>query len=69
MYFIKVKGKAKIPDYVQVRDGQFTLIGYFRADRPEKGLEQCGFEKHLEEMKKLINDAPFGFMQAIPPLL
>ena len=34
MYIIKVKGKAKIPDYIQLRDEQFVLIAYFRADRP-----------------------------------
>lgn len=32
-YVLKVKGKAKIPDYIQVRDSSFTLIGYFRPGR------------------------------------
>jgi hypothetical protein len=34
-YALKVKGKAKIPDYVQVRDADFTLVGYFRPTRSE----------------------------------
>ncbi len=34
-YALKVKGKAKIPDYVQVRDSDFTLVGYFRPTRSE----------------------------------
>ena len=34
MYIIKVKGVAKIPDYVQLRDDEFTLLAYFRVDRP-----------------------------------
>ncbi|MCS7086332.1 MAG: fructose-6-phosphate aldolase [Bacteroidia bacterium] len=34
-YVLKVKGKAKIPDYVQVRDEDFTLVGYFRPSRSE----------------------------------
>src|SRR5690606_7825505 len=29
MYVIKVKGVAKIPDYVQLRDEAFTLLAYF----------------------------------------
>jgi hypothetical protein len=33
---MKVKGKAKIPDYIQLRDEQFTLIGYFRPGRNER---------------------------------
>ena len=31
VYIIKIKGKAKIPDYVQLRDDNFTLIAYFRT--------------------------------------
>ena len=40
MYIIKVKGVAKIPDYVQLRDDKFTLLAYFRVDRPEKSLDK-----------------------------
>src|SRR3546814_16750616 len=36
MYVIKVKGVAKIPDYVQLRDDAFTLLAYFRVDRTDK---------------------------------
>jgi hypothetical protein len=42
MYILKIKGKVKIPDYVQLRDDQFTLLAYFRADRPERALEKIG---------------------------
>lgn len=35
-YLLKVKGLAKIPDYVQVRDENFTLVCYIRPDRTEK---------------------------------
>ncbi len=35
-YLMRVKGKAKIPDYIQVRDEQLTLIGYIRPGRDEK---------------------------------
>ena len=33
---MKVKGKAKIPDYIQLRDENLTLIGYFRPNRKER---------------------------------
>jgi hypothetical protein len=62
MYIFKVKGKAKIPDYVQLRDNSFSLLGYFRADRPEKGLTECGYGERLDEMKALIDEMPFGRM-------
>lgn len=35
-YLMKVKGKAKIPDYIQLRDESLTLIGYFRPNRKER---------------------------------
>ena len=34
MYIIKIKGKAKIPDYIQLRNKDMVLVDYFRADRP-----------------------------------
>jgi len=35
-YIMRVKGKAKIPDYIQLRDENLTLIGYFRPGRKER---------------------------------
>lgn len=65
MFIIKVKGKTKIPDYVQLRDDNYTLIAYFRADRPEKALEKCGYGTQIEELKILIEQLPFGKMQKL----
>jgi len=60
MYIIKVKGVAKIPDYVQLRDEQFTLLAYFRVDRPEKALEKVGLGEKAEYIMNIIKDLPFG---------
>jgi hypothetical protein len=60
MYIIKVKGVAKIPDYVQLRDEQFTLLAYFRVDRPEKTLDKIGLGDKAEHIMNLIKDLPFG---------
>ncbi len=60
MYIIKIKGKAKIPDFIQLRDDQFILIGYFRADRPLRYLEKYNLEEHKENLQTLINELPFG---------
>ncbi|MEI6522996.1 MAG: fructose-6-phosphate aldolase [Bacteroidia bacterium] len=66
MYILKVKGKAKIPDYIQIRDENFTLKAYFRVDRPEKSLAKFGFEdQKLEKLMKIINEMPFGVVQKI----
>lgn len=65
MYIIKIKGKAKIPDYIQIRDDSFVLVSYFRADRPEKNLKKLGWEGREEEFKQIIEQMPFGIIQKL----
>ena len=60
MYIIKVKGVAKIPDYVQLRDDKFTLLAYFRVDRPEKSLDKVGLADKADYIMNVIRDLPFG---------
>lgn len=60
MYLIKVKGVAKIPDYVQLRDDAFTLLAYFRVDRPERALEKCGLGEKAEYIMGIVRELPFG---------
>lgn len=65
MYIIKVKGKEKIPDYIQLRDEKFSLIAYFRADRPLKNLEKYGLEGKESNLEKLIKNLPFGKLKEL----
>ena len=65
MYIIKVKGKAKIPDYIQLRDDNFALIAYFRADRPLIKLEKYGWEGKEELLREFIDQLPFGKLQKL----
>ncbi len=65
MYIIKVKGKAKIPDYIQLRDDNFVLIAYFRADRPLKKLEKYGLEGKEEALKEVIASLSYGKLQKL----
>jgi len=65
LYILKIKGKARIPDYIQIRDSSFTLKAYFRVDRPDKGLLKCGLEDQREKIIKLIESLPFGKMQKL----
>ena len=60
MYIIKVKGVAKIPDYVQLRDDKFTLLAYFRVDRPEKSLDKVGLSEKADYIMNLVKELPFG---------
>ncbi len=65
MYIIKVRGKAKIPDYIQLRNDKFVLIAYFRADRPLKKLERLGLGGKEEELKLIIEKMPFGKLKPL----
>lgn len=65
MYIIKVKGKAKIPDYIQLRDDNFVLIAYFRADRPLQKMEKYGLEGKESELRLLIDKLSFGKLQKL----
>ena len=65
MYIIKVKGKAKIPDYIQLRDEAFVLIAYFRADRPLKDLHRYGLEGKETELAAVIAGLEFGKLRPL----
>ncbi len=65
MYIIKVKGKTIIPDYIQIRDENFVLVAYFRADRPLKKMDRFGLEGKEEELKKVIASIPYGKLQKL----
>ena len=65
MYILKIKGIAKIPDYVQLRDDDFTLLAYFRLDRPEKALAKAGLENKEEQIIKILKNIPFGKMEKL----
>jgi hypothetical protein len=65
MYIIKIKGKAKIPDYIQLRDSSFVLVAYFRADRELKNMEKYGLGGKEASLAKLIQEMPFGKIQPL----
>lgn len=65
MYIIKIKGKAKIPDYIQLRDDAFVLVAYFRADRELKNLDKYGLAGKEDELARIIEALPFGKLQSL----
>ncbi len=63
MYLMKIKGSGKIPDYLQIRDNNYTLIAYFRADRLKQGLTKYKMTKYLEAINNCIGEMNFGEMK------
>jgi hypothetical protein len=43
---------VKIPDYIQIRDDEFTLLAYFRADRPEEALKKIGLGEKETQLRQ-----------------
>ncbi|MFH0864924.1 MAG: fructose-6-phosphate aldolase [Bacteroidota bacterium] len=66
MYVLKIKGSAKIPDYIQIRDSKFTLVAYFRTDNISSGLQQCNLKEKENDFRKIINKIPFGKIFKLP---
>ena len=66
MYILKIKGSSKIPDYIQIRDEDFTLIGYFRIDNQSQGLLNCGLSDKEEVIAQIINNITFGKIVKLP---
>lgn len=64
-HLLKIQGKAKIPDYVQLRDADFNLLAYFRLDRPEKSLVKAGLADHESRIMEFLNSIPYGKVQTL----
>lgn len=65
MFVLKIKGKARIPDYVQLRDDNFSLLAYFRVDRPEKALQRAGLTESEKTIMEFVASIPFGKMMRL----
>ncbi len=64
MYFLKTKGTAKIPDYIQVRDNNFILFDHFRADKLSISLSRFGIINN-DSLLARIECLPYGVLYKI----
>lgn len=62
LYILKIKGTDKIPDFVQIRDSEMTLIAYFRLSQVDQGLRKNGFTEEILEITKIIENIDFGII-------
>ena len=62
-YILKIKGTKRIPDFVQIRDKDMTLIAYFRLSQVELGLKKNGLLSELQEISNLLEKIPYGKIQ------
>ena len=60
LYILKIKGTKIIPDFVQIRDENMTLIAYFRLSQAENGLKKNKLENSSKKILNLLETLPFG---------
>ena len=60
LYILKIKGTDKIPDFVQIRDAEMTLIAYFRLNQITQGLKKNGLEDNSTGITTLLKEIPYG---------
>lgn len=60
MYIIKIQGTTKIPDYVQIRDEDFTLIAYFKVTNPRTALTRSNLFDKMDQILKIVQELPYG---------
>jgi len=65
MFVLKIKGNGKIPDHIQVRDDNFTLIAYFKSGNHYKALSKWNLLKYENEFIAFINNIPYGQIKSI----
>lgn len=44
VYLLKTRGKGVVPDYIQVRAADHSIIAYFKAANIPKGLDELRLE-------------------------
>ena len=65
MYILKIQGTDKIPDYVQIRDENFSLIAYFKISNPKTALTRCNLIHKMEEILTIANGLNYGQIQKL----
>jgi hypothetical protein len=60
LYILKIQGTRKIPDYIQIRDMDFTLVAYFRINNPRRALSRCNLLDHLDQIVEIAGSLPYG---------
>lgn len=65
MFILKIQGTRKIPDYIQIRDEQFTLIAYFKVTNPKTALTRCNLIHKMDEILKIAAGLEYGKIQKL----
>jgi hypothetical protein len=65
IYILKIQGTSKIPDYVQLRDENLTLIAYFKTGSPKRALEKCSLGNKSDQIMGIVHRLPYGKLEKL----
>ncbi len=60
MYILKIRGTRKIPDFIQIRDENFTLIAYFKITNPKTALTRCNLIDRVDRILDIASSLEYG---------
>jgi hypothetical protein len=65
MFILKIQGTRKIPDFIQIRDEDFTLIAYFKITNPKTALSRCNLLHCVDEILSIAKGMEYGKIQKL----
>ncbi len=65
MYILKTEGTGKIPDHIQIRDDDFSLVAYFKVTHPKTALAGCNLLDKAGEILEIIQQLEYGKMEKL----
>jgi hypothetical protein len=65
MFILRIQGTSKIPDYIQIRDEDFTLIAYFRLNNPRRALARCNLLDRMDRILEIARELPYGVIRKL----
>jgi hypothetical protein len=65
MYILKIRGTEQVPDHVQIRDDDFSLVAYFRVTHPKTALAGCNLLDKTGEILEIIQQLEYGKMEKL----
>jgi hypothetical protein len=65
IYILKIEGTSKIPDYIQIRNEDFTLIAYFKINNPLRALSRCNMVNNLDQIMEIAERLPYGKIEKV----
>ncbi len=62
---MRIQGSGKVPDYIQIRDDDFSLLAYFRISHPKTALGRCNLLHKMTEILQIAGSLEYGKLQRL----